>query len=76
MNMMTGNVFLTHSQEKANAMINNLGFSDYRKHYNDDCNARKFKCRFEDKFGNDVYAWYDQSGTALKNWTPVFKWVD
>lgn len=68
-------VFLSHSQKKADVAIGILGYSDYKKHYNNNCIARNFKCRFEDKFGN-VFAWYDQSGTALENWTPVFEWVD
>ena len=69
-------VCLTHDKTKAWLAIHILNFADYKKHYNKDCEVRGFKGSFEDKFGEGVYAWYEQSGTALMNWTPVFEWVD
>jgi len=68
-------IFLTHSLEKLKKALE-IGFSDYGKRYDDDCVARKFKCRFSDKFGKGVYAWYDPTGTALENFTPIYVWVD
>jgi hypothetical protein len=69
-------VCLTRNETKAWLAVHILNFADYKEHYNKDCEARGFKGCFEDKFGEGVYAWYDQSGTALMNWTPIFEWVD
>ena len=68
-------VKLTHSADKFDAFVGALGYSDYKACYDKDCEARGFKTRFADKFGEGVYAVYDQSGTA-SNWTPVFEWLD
>ena len=72
--IMEKEVCLTHSKEKLEMALK-LGFADYAKRYDRDCIARKFKKRFADKFGADVYAWYDMSRTAY-GFTPIFRWVN
>ena len=67
-------VCLTHSREKLEMMLI-LGFADYAERYDSSCSAWGIKKRFADKFGTDVFAWYNQSGTAW-GFSPIFRWVD